>query len=347
MTQIKQNFKSIKIFIFLIVGIFLLSFCLNFVSSEEINYSVNYLYEGIQISSLKYEPYPVNPGDYFDVWLKVKIGSSIKYARFEIVEEYPFSLDDNEEAIREYQDVSGDLVLHYKVRVDKNAVESENPLKIKIASNKFSNSSTIYELGINIANAQTNFDLVVQDSTSSDISLAIANIGKNTANSMIVRIPDQDSFKLTGTNGQMVGNLDAGDYTIVNFNLISSGRNNDPLIVQIDYTDNIGERRSVLKEIALNAQSIVNTNDSMGFRGIPGDTQFRSFPGQKKAPNWTYFLAGFLFLVFIGIFIYFKYTKKVKNLFKKAIKETKETSSEIPEWIKKVKEREIKFSHKK
>ena len=90
-------------------------------------------------------------------------------------------------------------------------------------------------MDIDVADAQTNFDLVVQDSTSSEVSLAIANVGKNTANSMIVRIPEQNGFRVTGTNGQMVGNLDSGDYTIASFSLAAIGRNSENLTVQIDY----------------------------------------------------------------------------------------------------------------
>jgi hypothetical protein len=55
----------------------------NFVSSQEINYSVDYSNKNIQISSVKYEPYPANPGEYFDFWVRVYMGSS-KYAKIEL-----------------------------------------------------------------------------------------------------------------------------------------------------------------------------------------------------------------------------------------------------------------------
>lgn len=325
----------------LIVLVIILSglLCFNVVSAQEVNYSTDSSYEGIQVSSLKYEPYPVNPGEYVDVWIKAKIGSSVDYAKFEVIDSFPFTVDDSEDSVREYTDFSGDVVMHYKIRVDKDAVEDTNELKIKIYSG--SSSGSVYSMDINVANAQTDFDLVIQDSTSSEISLAIANIGKNTANSMIVRIPDQEGYKVSGTNGQMVGNLESGDYTITSFSLTSVGKNPGNLIVQIDYTDNIGERRSVLKEVKFgSSQSSGNISAGypIGTRNFSGG----NFPGmQTKKSKWPYFLAGGLLLLIIGFFLYQKYKNSVRLSSKKERKITsKET--EIPDWIKKVNEKERK-----
>src|SRR4030042_2100237 len=206
----------------LIVGIFFFLAVVNFTSAYEVNYN-NTNFGDIQVTSLKYEPYPANPGEYVDIWIKANLGSSTDYVKFELLDSFPFSVDSSENRVREYEDFSGSVVMHYKVRVDEDAVEGTNQLKIKIISDKYSSSGYIYSMDVEVADAQTDFDLVIQDSTSSEISLAIANIGKNTANSMIVRIPEQESYKSTGTNGQMVGNLESGDYTIVSFSIASIG----------------------------------------------------------------------------------------------------------------------------
>ena len=329
-----------KLFIAFVIMILsgLMSF--NIISAQDVNYTVDSNYGGIQVSSLKYEPYPANPGDYVDVWIKTKIGSLVDYAKFEVLDSFPFSVDNSENPIREYEDFSGDVVMHYKVRVDEDAVEGINQLKLKIISSEFSDSGSIYFMDIEVADAQTDFDLVVQDSTSSEISLAIANIGKNTANSMIVRIPEQDSYKVTGTNGQMIGNLESGDYTITSFSLTSVGRNPGNLIVQIDYTDSIGVRRSLLKEVQFGSQSSLNMtgNFSSTTKNFPGG----DFPGmQSKKPKWPYFLAGGLLLLIIGFFVYGKYKKSIKSFFNREKKNVSK-DTDVPEWIKKVKEKERK-----
>lgn len=324
--------------------------CFHVISAaEEVNYSTSPDYGGIQVASLKYEPYPANPGEYVDVWIKAKIGSSVDYAKFEFVGNFPFSLDSNENPVREYEDFSGDVVMHYKVRVDEDAVEGDNELKIKISSSE-SFKGSFYPMEIYVADAQTDFDLVVQDSTTSEISLAIANIGKNTANSMIVRIPIQEGYGVTGTNGQMVGNLESGDYTIVSFTLSTTRNSQGILEVQIDYTDNIGVRRSVVKEVQLVssgfASSSANYSSSSGRQMPDGFIPGGNFPGmQAKKPKWPYFLAGGLILVIVGFLLYSKYKKQIKHFLKKEKKnKLKQETSEvnIPEWIKKIKEKEKK-----
>ena len=338
--------KSDKVFLIFAIAIFCNLAFFNFVSAEEINYSTTANYGGVQISSLKYEEYPANPGDYIDVWIKASIGSSVDYVKFELVNSFPFSVDSSEDSVREYSDYTGEVIFHYKVRVDKDAVEGTNELKIAITSSDSAASGSIYSMEVEVADAQTDFDLIIQDSTTSEISLAIANIGKNTANSMIVRIPEQDNYKITGTNGQMVGNLESGDYTIASFSLVSVGRTAGNLIVQIDYTDSIGERRSVLKEVEFNSQSsstagnVTSTfpNDASGNFVMNGN-----FPNSKNSNTKWYIITGVLVLILVGLFIYSKNPKKIKDFFKhNHNKSSKNDNPTAPEWIKKVKEKEIR-----
>ncbi len=54
-----------------------------------------------KIIGLKYEPYPVNPGDWFDVWVKAEnVGQSdAKNAVFTVLNEYPFEIDSSTNTI--------------------------------------------------------------------------------------------------------------------------------------------------------------------------------------------------------------------------------------------------------
>jgi hypothetical protein len=336
----KKLANHAKIFLLGLFFIFLFS---NMVSADESNYSYstsynyNYNYQGIQLTFLKYEPYPANPGEYVDVWLQANIGPSVSYAKFELQQEFPFSIDSNDNPVREYTDVSGDVLIHYKVRIDQNAVEGPNTLNIKVSTDRYSVDSIVEPLEIDVANAQTNFDMVVQDYTSSALSLAIANIGENTANSVIVRIPDQTDFKVTGaTNGQMVGNLNSGDYTLAGFNIVSIGRSSGSeknLTVEIDYTDNIGVRRTLLKQVQINSPGISNyTSGAMSGNFVRGT---------KKSGN-SYTLIGIILIILvILVFVYFKFKKQIHNsLFKKlSAKKPKTGSAEIPSWVKNFKEK--------
>jgi len=333
-----QNKFFTLIFMFFVFGIFIS----NFVSSEEVNYSVSSSYGGIQVSSIKYEPYPVNPGEYFDFWIHASLGTA-KYAKFEMVQNFPFTLENSAEAINEYENIgSRDVVMHYKIRVDKDAVEGLNNLGLKISTQKYSSSEVVYPFEIYVSNAQTDFDLIVQDSSSSQVSLAIANIGKNVANSMIVRIPEQNGFKVTGTNGQMVGNLDAGDYSIVGFNLLPIGRNAGNLTVQIDYTDNIGVRRSLLKNVPFAGVSSGNFTAQVSGEAVPANFArgtFQRTTTPASGINWTAILLSF---IVVGIILFFKKNPKLFNKSFNTLKKDgkKLEKLDVPAWIQKEKSKE-------
>ena len=229
------------------------------------------------------DPYPAEPNAYVNLLFKLENWGTDKAENvfFELVPEYPFSLDPGANATIDIGTVNGlqtdtnALLLRYKVKVDKDAVQGDNEIGIKYG---FGDGSSFYTetFNVSVSNPQTNFDVVMQGTTSGSTTLAIANIGSNTAYSVIVTIPNQPSFIAQGVSSSVVGNLNAGDYTLASFqitstsalNQSSTGRNafnrsafqggtalnrsaSAPgnLLVQIAYTDTLGIRRTVQKEV--------------------------------------------------------------------------------------------------
>ncbi len=88
--------------------------------------------KSVRIKNTRYDPFPVEPGSYFDIWIRVEnFGSAdINNFKFRLIPEYPFSLDPNEESEREFGTLlAGEQALfNYKVRADITAVEGANPL---------------------------------------------------------------------------------------------------------------------------------------------------------------------------------------------------------------------------
>ena len=300
----------------------------SFVSSDASYYEENYsrLIETdstyIVITKLRYESYPVSPGDYFTLYVQVqKSGSNNVDVDVELLEEYPFSLDSNEEAIRSFSNLNNEpVVLEYKVRVDDNAVSGENILKIRQSG---SGATTIIQkFDITVEDVQTSFDAVVQESTSGEISIALANVGLNDANAAIVRIPEQEGISVSGTSGQMIGNLEQGDYTIVGFSVLGKS---SVIKIQVDYTDTIGVRRSEIVEVPFNLFG--NSDPSANVSGEFASQRDRSNI-QDSSSSWTTYLV-WTFVIAVLVFIGYKYVKKKKNI--------KGVSSHIPEWMKKEK----------
>jgi len=98
----------------------------------------------IAVTIVNQEPDPAEPGRNFDVRFKFdNNGSGVaRDIEVELLPEYPFSLDPGREALRFIGTLQsrqrGDvgIVVKYKLRVDKNAVEGENDLKLRYRIDK-------------------------------------------------------------------------------------------------------------------------------------------------------------------------------------------------------------------
>ena len=143
-----------------------------------------------------------------------------------------------------------------EVSVSPNAVPGLYSLSIfiqyqdKTGANQNISSVAGIEVG-----GETDFDVSVQESTSTLTTLAITNIGTTTAYSTVVRIPQQENFRVVGSSSSVLGNLNAGDYTLASFQILPS-RNftqgiSRKLLVEIYYTDAVGIRRVVEKEVEI------------------------------------------------------------------------------------------------
>jgi hypothetical protein len=247
------------------------------------------------------DPYPAEPNAYVNLVFKLENWGTEKAenAVFELLPEYPFSLDTGVNATKELGTIGGlqnnqnAFLIKYKVRVDKDAIDGENEIEVKCTYNYAAENGVVVtdKFNVTVSNPRTNFDVVVQDSTAGTTTLAIANIGANTGYSVIVRIPEQQNFGVTGTSASVIGNLNAGDYTLVSFQVtsntgianISSIEGNIPqnrpfnrtsfnrtasnismvgggnLAVEISYTDTLGIRRTVQKEVRLDASGTTRT----------------------------------------------------------------------------------------
>lgn len=217
------------------------------------------------------DPTSADPGSYVELLFKLENWGTenAEDVKVELLPEYPFSLDSNVNALKDIGMISGlqtgnnAYLIRYKVRVAEDAIDGDNEIKLKYFSGE-GDSYYLKTFNISVDDPKTDIEVVLQDSSSSSTTLAIANIGSNAAYSVIVTIPEQESFRVTGTSSSIIGNLDASDYTLASFELSQTGRTADDLIVEVSYTDLLGIRRSVQKEIPLDFSSSGNiTSESM------------------------------------------------------------------------------------
>ncbi|MBI2134666.1 hypothetical protein HYU09_01635 [Candidatus Woesearchaeota archaeon] len=95
--------------------------------------------DDIAFTLINQEPDPAEPGKYVDVRFKFDNNGSgeARNVMVELMPQYPFSLDPGAEAIRNIGTIQsmqrGDvgIIVKYRLRVDKNAVEGENDLRVR------------------------------------------------------------------------------------------------------------------------------------------------------------------------------------------------------------------------
>lgn len=275
----------------------------------------------IDVSIDNYYPAPVEAGEYLNVWLKVtnRGNAEAQNAVVKLKQSFPFSLDpgEPEEIVISSIKGGGFVIEKFKIRVDGGAAEGENKLIFQYADYKGGEWKE-KTMPITVIESQTSFDVVLQELNEEGVFIAIANIGKNPANAVTIRIPEQEDFKTQTVSASIVGNLASGDYTLVGFKIIPKSETqrtmpsedvsaeerqqmrqqvaseDQSLLIQIDYTDPLGIRRTIFKEIPLNPATLLSVSSelgtAMGTRGF-----------NRTTTSATSFLSNTWFWISIGL----------------------------------------------
>jgi len=314
------------------------------------------------ISLVNQDPNPAIPDGYITVLFEITDLDGCDGYSVRLNPEYPFSVDTDTNLVSTIEsnpyakNAKNSWMVTYKMRVDSDALDGDYSLKLQVKESSdgyFGGFYTEKEFDVSIQDARTSFDAVIQDYSSSDVSIAIANVGKYTANSVVVRIPEQDYFEVSGVDGQMVGNVDAGDYTTVGFtitqkttmqtfgqgNVTSRGAlpsqniSSSKLKFDIYYTDNLGERRIVNMELALK----MSNGNSTVVGGIGTRQKNSSSVWYSSWMLWVLVLG-----IFVGIYYIYKKNPSKFEFITRLIKKKKSQLDVVPEWIAKSKNKEKK-----
>jgi len=253
-----------------------------------------------------------------------------------------------------YIDAGASTVVAYMVVADVNADAGLYQLDLTLEFDDESGGSRALTTTAGmVIGGGTNFDVTVSESTTSQISLYVANTGNNPAYSVTVRIPEQDNVVVQGSSSSIVGNLDKGDYTIVSFQVMSASaavgmpgpaqdgqtgqvaseerqrartelapRNasqSNNLKVAIDYTDTTGVRRTVEKAVPIQLTTMSSNV-----------TQFNPRTRQQQSiwRNPTVIGTIALAVLLIGGFIYYKKRKPGNAVLARFSRATKERHDE-------------------
>jgi len=268
----------------------------------------------VDIDLISQNPMPVENGEVVELFFKADITNTEdppENLLFKIFPEYPFSLVSSENEIREFGNVASidyteSFTFKYKVLVDENANEGDNKIKVGVAYGEGRTFITSEHI-VSVTETSTDFDVIAQDLSDSSTTLAVVNIGANTGYSVIMRIPEQENFRVTGASANVMGNIDAGDYTLAIFQITPTGEEKN-LVVEISYTDELGIRRTIEKEVRLDAFETTGTSIT---ETRTRQTQGNEFPILGSS-SLMYIVIGI-----VGIIVIVAFLKLRKNMKRK------------------------------
>jgi len=266
----------------------------------------------LKVREVRQDPFPANPGEYTDLYIKIdNVGSALLDPEFKFMLKYPFSLDPSNKKENFLSIAAGEkITLPYRLRIDESALPGTYEVEFRAYVGK--ETYFPYYLDVKVDDITSSFDVALQEVSKEGVSLAISNIGKNSANSITVRTDSQEDFDLLGPSSHIIGNLNAGDYTLLNIFMapkedIADDLKELTLKLQIDYTDIIGNRRTVTKEIP----TIMTPKIERGFNDLKnfvmyGDEGLQ----QNKSFGFFKYVSLVLLLAIIGLIFYYRKKKK-------------------------------------
>ena len=275
------------VFVFFI-GILIFSFINGIAAREQPCY--------LNVSLINQDPYPAVPGDYVKLVFQVSgiEDPKCELLYFELLQEYPIKFDPGTKT--KYEIKGGTFVNWYegyaqfpfKVKVDKDALDGENPIKVKYTFDK--NFYFTKEFNLTVENPKTDFELFVKnyDFETKEMSIEILNIGENDVEAVTIEIPRQEGMEIKGANRYILGDLDSNEYSTADFKIIPQ---TDNFKINIFYTDSIGKRRNLTKTISFIKEA---------------------FEKEKKSSYWQYVVLGFIIL--IGGYVVYKKRKGKKKI---------------------------------
>ncbi len=255
------------------------------------------------------DPRPAMPGEYVELVFQLTGVENYECGKvqFELVEGYPFSLDNG--AKKKFEIVGGIfssgfnsfLLAPYKVRVDKDALDGESEIEVSYYNDKIENFVTVSQkFNVSIEDVRTDFEISVKDYeySTNTINFEILNTGEHDAEGLVVEIPKQENIDVKGSNKYIAGSLDANEDTSFSFEVIPK---NGEIKLNIIYTDEINERRILEKSINF---------DSSYFWGRKKD--------EVVAKPISYYVAigEFVLFVLIWLFSWLRRRRRRKNQLK-------------------------------
>lgn len=225
----------------------------------------------LQLSFISQRPDPVEPGQYVELrWRVANQGGASQDYTFEIRPEYPFTVDGNtpriinQATVGSYEPTDSGATIFFRVRVDPNAVEGSNTIKLFYYKSDKSTTEYFIEQSVRVegrkglvelAKYQTN-PQSVKVGTLFNITLDVENLGSSFVNNVKLTLDTKDTpFTPIGSSNQKtIKTINANSKATYTFQY-SVDADADIKVhavpVTIDYTDSLNRDNSVSTKIGI------------------------------------------------------------------------------------------------
>ncbi len=230
----------------------------------------------LDISLVNQDPYPAVQDDYVKLVFQIDgiSSSDCGTVRFELLEKYPIAFDQGQQ--KEYVIESGTytkdfqdfFMVTYKVRVDADAIDGENPIEVRYSYGL--GTTETEEFNLEVQDVRAEFEIFVSnyDNANNELSIEILNIGAHDVEALTMEIPDQDGAVVKGSKIKIIGDIDSNEDSSADF---EATLEDGEYKVVLKYSDEIGERRVVEKTFAFESEDFMNRageekgNNSVGW----------------------------------------------------------------------------------
>lgn len=214
-------------------------------------------YPQLDIIGLKYEPFPVEPGDYFTLWVRVQnLGNdNADNAVVELIEKEPFFIDDSAVRVIGKLGSRQETVLKFeRIRVSEDAVEGTNQIEFKLSpGGVYKSNIRIKKLDIDIQSVRPILDIEVSSEPTripqggtALVTIAVRNSGASLLEDITLKLDLPEEFAPVGTTTEKkIDLLKENEQKILNFNLIAlpdATAKAYKVRLNISYSDEIGNK---------------------------------------------------------------------------------------------------------
>jgi len=189
-------------------------------------------YPNLQVIQLKYEPYPVEPGESFTLWLKIKniANDDVADATVEIVNEFPFSVKDNKKTLGKIKSHEEFLVKFENIKVDPATLPGEHELKVKLnRGGGYVKEPQIETLTINIRTInQLLYTTIssspnrIQQGSPATLQIDLENLDSSMIKNLIVKLNLPSEFVTIGsTDEKRINRISSGEQRKLTFEIMA------------------------------------------------------------------------------------------------------------------------------